>query len=386
MGESKIEKNWLLISGFNIESSNRGTAALGYGSITFLKEKGFLGNDNELAILRVLSDCKTRRGYVEKTKINIQGGNYAFNKIYISFVEYLLAMKFGVFLPFGILYKCLNKIGLIAAVNGGDGFSDIYGTKKFQNCIIDCKLSVLKDIPLVILPQTLGPFKEKENYNWAKKILRHAQKIYVRDEKFVDGLNEMSVAYELSKDLSAYMHPEKINIEIKENAVGINVSGLAYSNNYRDLSGQFDSYPVLIDGLINHFRDKGCPVYLIPHSYNYDKPDFADDDMEACKMAFDKLKDKAGVYFIDKNLISPQIKYVISKMSFFIGTRMHANFAAIYTNTPVFGLAYSYKFAGAFNANGLSDKQTYLITNLPENSIGQVIEAIDTVYNQLVKN
>lgn len=43
-------------------------------------------------------------------------------------------------------------------------------------------------------------------------------------------------------------------------------------------------------------------------------------------------------------------------MSFFIGTRMHANFAAIYTGVPLFGLAYSYKFEGAFNANGLDGK------------------------------
>lgn len=385
MGEKKIEKKWIMISGFNIESSNRGTAALGYGSVTFLKEKGFLDDGNELAILRVLSNKKTRKGYVEKTNINIQGGNYTFNKIYISYVEYFLAVQFGILLPLGTLHRCLNKIGLIAAINGGDGFSDIYGIKKFQNCIIDCKLSVLKGIPLVILPQTLGPFKERKSYNWAKKILKHAQKVYVRDEKFVEGLDEMGVPYELSMDLSAYMYPEAVDMEIKDNAVGINVSGLAYSNNYRDLAGQFESYPLLIDGLINHFRDKGCPIYLIPHSYNYDKPDFADDDMEACQMAFDKLEDKTGVYFIDKNLISPQIKYIISKMSFFIGTRMHANFAAIYTNTPVFGLAYSYKFAGAFKANGLSDKQTYLITNLSEDSIGQVIDVIDTVYNQFVK-
>lgn len=86
---------------------------------------------------------------------------------------------------------------------------------------------------------------------------------------------------------------------------------------------------------------------------------------------------------MNKDLRSPQIKYIISKMSFFIGTRMHANFAAIYTNVPVFGLAYSFKYAGAFEANGLSAKQTYMINNISEDDIPKVIDEIVLFYNKV---
>ena len=73
-------------------------------------------------------------------------------------------------------------------------------------------------------------------------------------------------------------------------------------------------------------------------------------------------------------------------MSFFIGTRMHANFAAIYTNVSLFGLAYSYKFEGAFNANGLDGaKQTVMINNIKESDIDNIIQKIDNVYHELVK-
>lgn len=72
--------------------------------------------------------------------------------------------------------------------------------------------------------------------------------------------------------------------------------------------------------------------------------------MVACREVYNNLKNKANVILIDKDLIAPQVKYIISRMSFFIGTRMHANFAAIYTGVPLFGLAYSYKFQGAFEA------------------------------------
>lgn len=70
-------------------------------------------------------------------------------------------------------------------------------------------------------------------------------------------------------------------------------------------------------------------------------------------------------------------------MAFFIGTRMHANFAAIYSGVPLFGLAYSYKFEGAFNANGLDGKnQTTMITGIKKKDINEVIEKVEKIYQK----
>ena len=199
-------------------------------------------------------------------------------------------------------------------------------------------------------------------------------------------LQKMGVKYKLTQDLSAFMEPEPWDIEIEPNSIGINVSGLAYSNKFRTLSGQFDMYPKLIECIICHFRDKGHTIYLIPHSYNYNHPEENNDDIVACKAAYERLVNKENIVLINQDLISPQIKYLISKMSFFIGTRMHANFAAIYTHVPLFGLAYSYKFEGAFNANGLNGKlQTTMINNIKAEDIKRIINQIDSVYHQLVQ-
>ncbi len=130
----------------------------------------------------------------------------------------------------------------------------------------------------------------------------------------------------------------------------------------------------------------GHQIVLIPHSYNYQNPEKDNDDMIACKQAFDRLKDKSGVSIIDKDLISPQAKYIISKLSFFVGTRMHANFAAIYTNVPVFGLSYSYKFKGAFDANGLDgEKQTVMVKNITEEEIPRILKKVDAFYQSIVR-
>ena len=77
----------------------------------------------------------------------------------------------------------------------------------------------------------------------------------------------------------------------------------------------------------------------------------------------------------------------MTNKSFFIGTRMHANFAAIYTGVPLFGLAYSYKFEGAFNANGLDGKnQTAMINNITSEEIGIIINKIEKVYQKFIQS
>jgi polysaccharide pyruvyl transferase WcaK-like protein len=150
---------------------------------------------------------------------------------------------------------------------------------------------------------------------------------------------------------------------------------------FGNLVGQFDAYPKLMTELVKLFQSKGCHVYIIPHSYNVNKPERNNDDMEASRDFFEALIDKADVHFVDKDLISPQVKYLISQMDFFIGTRMHANFAAIFTGTPVFGLAYSYKFKGAFEKNGIFSR-TYDINNLPKSKIEDVISYVEKAYNE----
>jgi len=205
--------------------------------------------------------------------------------------------------------------------------------------------------------------------------------VYVRDRKFESELTGMGVPFELTKDLSYYMEPEKFDIEIQPNAVGLNVSGLCYSNNFRDLSGCFDNYPQMIMCIIKYFQNKNVPIYLISHSYNFKNPEETNDDMHASKEVYAKLKDKTNVYLIDRDLTSPQTKYVISQFNFFVGTRMHANFAAIFTKTPVFGLAYSYKYEGAFDYMGLIGRYATIL-NIEQSDIDRIIMKIDEKHKE----
>lgn len=387
MGESKEMKKYVDISGFNINQPNRGNAALSYGAVSFLVSKGLLKEGQELVLYRRFRNPLSKRNiFVEKKNVIIDGVRWVLNFVPVSFIEWDIAKKFGYICNFSRFGRYVNNTEYEAADYGGDGFADIYGDRTFLSRMNQTDILMAKEVPLIMLPMTIGPFEKGYNRTIANKYLKYASKIYVRDNRFDEELQKMGLKYEHSIDLSAYMKPEPWDIFIPDNAIGINVSGLAYSNHYGNLIGQFDSYPKLIDKLICHFRDKGHAIYLIPHSYNFFNPEKNNDDMVACKAAYDALQDKSNVIFVNKDLSSPQVKYVISKMKFFIGTRMHANFAAIYTNVPLFGLAYSYKFAGAFNANGLDgSKQTVMINNLETNKIDAVINKINSFYEESLK-
>lgn len=376
-------KDYIIITDFCLKARNRGTAALGYGAISFLREKGYIDSNTKIVSYHIHWSpfCKSH-----EYSIKVQGQPTKFKDIHINMFEYQIFNKLGVAIPFLPLGRMLKRLKCVAAINGGDGFSDIYGKALYDSRNNEAKMAMKVGTPLIILPQTIGPFTDPEILKEATCILKYASEVYVRDNKYTAELDRIGIKYEQTKDLSAYMKPEPWDIKIKPNSIGINVSGLAYSNRFLDLAGQFDVYPELIDRLICFFRDKGHTIYIIPHAYGYYNPETNNDDMIACREAYARLKDKSNVVLIDRDLISPQIKYVISQMKFFCGTRMHANFAAIYTGVPVFGLSYSYKFEGAFTANGLdAEKQTAMINNISSEDIKNIIEKIDSFYNDSYK-
>lgn len=379
-------KKYIVISGLMLNDNNRGTAALGYGAFGFLQEKKIWNNSSELLDIRIIKNfLKKDNRTIKRYIIQVQGKEIKKTSIPVFFVELWLLLKFRLLLPFTPFGKHLRKTKCIAAINGGDGFSDIYSTSTYLGRLKESEIAIAANIPLVILPQTLGPFENHSNYEIAEFILKNASSVYVRDDKFVPELKKMGIKYEITNDLSAYMKPEPWDISIdKSNSIGINVSGLAYSNSFRTLSGQFDYYPYLINSLIEHFQQKGKMVYLIPHSYHYGSPEPSNDDLLACRETYFKLIDKRNVILIEKDLKSPQIKYLISQMSFFIGTRMHANYAAIFTNVPLYGLAYSYKFQGAFEHNGIFNRIS-MINNIGKEDISYIIENIEKSYQEDTK-
>lgn len=375
---------YVILSDFNVRSNNRGTAALGYGALAFLQSKGYIDNGFEIVKIRFHRYPWSKIPKEKVSELDINGKKWKLHELSVWALERYL-YRFRLHFLNTLYRRTISNVRIVAAINGGDGLTDLYGNKLLDSRLPEMKLAIESRIPFIVMPQTIGPFLDPANKERILSILGKAQKIYVRDTNFVKELEDKGLQYEVDNDLSYYMQPEPVEIEIKHPCVGVNVSGLAYSNRFGNLAGEFDCYPALMEGIVRMFQSKGCNVYIIPHSYNTERIEANNDDMEASKQFYDGLTEKENVIFVDRNLISPQIKYLISQMDFFIGTRMHANFAAIFTGTPVFGLAYSYKFKGAFERNGIYNRVA-LINNLKESDISGVLSQIESAYNDDVKS
>ena len=375
---------YVILSDFNVRSNNRGTAALGYGALAFLQSKGYIDDGFEIVKIRFHRYPWSKIPKEKVSELDINGKKWKLHELSVWALERYL-YRFRLHFHNTLYRRIISNVRIVAAINGGDGLTDLYGNKLLDSRLPEMKLAIESRIPFIVMPQTIGPFLDPANKERILSILGKAQKIYVRDTNFVKELEDKGLQYEVDNDLSYYMQPEPVDIEIKHPCVGVNVSGLAYSNRFGNLAGEFDCYPALMEGIVRMFQSKGCNVYIIPHSYNTERIEANNDDMEASKQFYDGLTEKENVFFVDRNLISPQIKYLISRMDFFIGTRMHANFAAIFTGTPVFGLAYSYKFKGAFERNGIYNRVA-LINNLKESDISGVLSQIESAYNDDVKS
>ena len=379
MKPAKTKYKYVIFSDFNIRSNNRGTAALGYGAMEFLVKEGFVQEDYSIVRFRFYRNPLRMKQRIVTKELDANGKERKYLTVSAwAFEKWLYKHKLHFF---NSLFKRIVQNTLVGAINGGDGLTDIYGEYWLDYRLPEMNLAIDLRMPFVILPQTIGPFLEEKNKDRILSILRKADRIYVRDSNFVEELEKNHLPYIKSNDLSYYMQPAPFPIEIKKPCIGINVSGLAFSNKFGKLAGEFDNYPKLMTELVRLFQSKGCHVYLIPHAYNVKSPETDNDDMVSTREFYEGLEDKIRVHFVDDDLLSPQIKYLISQMDFFIGTRMHANYAAIFTGTPVFGLAYSYKFKGAFENNGILNR-TYDINNLEESQINNVLTAIERAYNE----
>lgn len=98
------------------------------------------------------------------------------------------------------------------AISGGDSFSDIYGFRRLLYISLPQALALALGKPLVVLPQTIGPFKA----HWAKILaaflLRSASNVYARDDESLQVANELigkkGLSPQMSRDMAFALTPQ----------------------------------------------------------------------------------------------------------------------------------------------------------------------------------
>jgi polysaccharide pyruvyl transferase WcaK-like protein len=294
---------------------------------------------------------------------------------------------------------CLRRVcaaDLIAAISGGDSFSDIYGLERFFYVSLPLVLAILLRKNLVLLPQTLGPFAGKLPRLIARWILRHAQRVYSRDRQ---GLEELKALLGSSYDPTKHFFCYDVGFAVEPREpsqaeiigitpgtissallVGLNVSGLLLTGGYThdNMFGLFADYRKLVSSIIDHLiQQKGAAVLLIPHVFGVKNG--SESDVLSCEEIFHDLSQRydGKLGLVSGEFDQSSIKYVVGKCDFFIGSRMHACIAALSQEIPAVCIAYSSKFRGVLDTIDLPSLVADARTMSAEQVIGVIDAALD---------
>lgn len=271
--------------------------------------------------------------------------------------------------------RCLRQIlgaDLIVSIAGGDSFSDIYGLARLAYVSLPQILALLLGKPLVLMPQTLGPFQSRTSKIVARFIMKRAKAVFSRDRYGVtempkvlalNGASPIRFCYDVGFVLDP-VKPERVVIEgadkelaeVARPLVGLNISGLLYMGGYtRDnMFGLKVDYRLLMEKLIDRLiSDKKATVLLVPHVFG--EGEKSESDSRACEIVYQQLKPRYGdkLLLVKGRYNQNEIKHIIGQCDFFLGARMHACIAALSQHIPTVPIAYSRKFIGVMETVGV---------------------------------
>ncbi len=247
----------------------------------------------------------------------------------------------------------LRDLDIVLDIGAGDSFADIYSDRRFVYIMATKAAVIWSGTPLILSPQTIGPFSRQPHTRLAAWACRRSEVVFARDPMSFAALKSLSpaadarqaidVAFALPFDRPATRSAGPIR-------VGLNVSGLLMNGGYAGGNeyGLSVDYPVYTRQLIAAFSAMpDVEIHLVPHVIG---PDTPRDDDAACA---DRLRGEYPNLIRHPDFASPSAaKSFIAGLDFLVGARMHATIAAYSAGVPVVPVSYSRKFEGLYGGLG----------------------------------
>jgi len=368
----------ITVLGTSLDNYNLGVGALASGVIACIAEHF---PDAEISILTFAPEssvrdvkCKERTISVRTVNLRMKpssGRNALFLLAIAAALRVVPARRLREYLiAKSAVLNDLHESDMIVSIAGGDSFSDIYGLRRLVDVSLPQFMAILLRRPLVLLPQTIGPFQSSLARGLAQIILKQAARIYCRDRESVKVAERMLGGVKPPKkvqfcyDVAFVMEPvaparlDVAGLSLDERAdselVGLNVSGLLYRGGYKqnDVFGFRNRYVDETHRIVEELVvRKNVRVLLVPHTLGTG----TESDSNVCEALYQEFKDRyPGRIGVIRGSYAPwEMKYIIGRCGFFIGGRMHACIAALSQGVPAIAFAYSRKFSGVLATLGV---------------------------------
>ncbi|MFN3193130.1 MAG: polysaccharide pyruvyl transferase family protein [Aureliella sp.] len=270
----------------------------------------------------------------------------------------------------------LRESNAVLDLSAGDSFTDLYGWERFRAVLEPKLLAIRYGIPLILLPQTIGPFESPKAKRIAARVLKHARQVWARDQESYELLQDMvgdsAVEGQLRRgvDLAFLLEPRRpqaipdriehwIQREkgVQPPVIGLNVSGLVFNEPAR-AKRQFKlktNYRRTVTEFVTWCTETtSAKIVLVPHVQTDSGSIESDYDAAAALLHELPAEARERVAILPTSYSASELKWLIGQMDWFCGTRMHSTIAALSSGVPVASLAYSMKTQGVFSQCGLA--------------------------------
>ncbi len=265
--------------------------------------------------------------------------------------------------------RAIDRAAVVLDASGGDSFTDLYGRRRLQLVVLPKELALRRGRPLVLLPQTYGPFREVDNARRAGALLANAEQAWARDEHSLQRLEELledrfdpdrhRLGVDVAFALPAVAPPGDPSglvqwLKAGDPPVGVNISGLLANEPpaARDRFGLRADYREAMVALVRRLLARtDRRVLLVAHT----RGSSAESDDRACAALMAELEAGDRVRVLPDGLEATELKWVIGQLAWFCGARMHATIAGLSSGVPTAAVAYSDKVGGVFETCGVGD-------------------------------
>ncbi len=239
------------------------------------------------------------------------------------------------------LIPYLSKSRAVLSV-GGDNYSLDYGIPKLFLSLDDVVMSSGKK--LIIWGASVGPFRKKPKFE--RFIARHLSGafIFVRESysfEYLRGIGLKDNVF-LVADPAFMLNPTKPEVPFHIDPLGIGVNLSPMIANF----GFDGNLPLWVNRAVAIVKQIAVqckrPIYLVSHVTSSGSNDF-DFLFEVNKRL--GLCD-VPVILIPNQYNASELKYLISRLSLFIGARTHSTIAALSSGVPTISVSYSIKAKG----------------------------------------
>lgn len=239
------------------------------------------------------------------------------------------------------MQRWLGEFDLVVDTRSGDSFSDLYGLHRLAVMSAVSELVSQAGIPVVLGPQTIGPFASRRGRVMARNSLRRARLVMARDPQSATEATRLGRPADVVTTDVVFSLPVPAVERTRD--VILNISGLLWQQNPHVSAARYrESVTDLYRGLVASGRE----VTLLSHVV-----DSPNDDNDVRAVTEFARSNAPGIEVVVPDGLD-QVRSVLASATVVVGSRMHACLNALSVGTPAVPLAYSQKFEPLLHSLG----------------------------------